>query len=93
MNKIRVVNQIVSVLLVWPLASGAVQAADKPLKVFILVGQSNMEGHAAVSTFDYIGKDLVTARLLKEMRNPDGTLPAARPRSDRFGAPGAKANS
>jgi len=45
----------------------------KPLKVFILAGQSNMEGHAAVSTFDYIGKDPLTAPLLKEMRNPDGT--------------------
>jgi len=45
----------------------------KPLKVFILAGQSNMEGHAAVSTFDYIGKDPLTAPMLKEMRNPDGT--------------------
>jgi alpha-galactosidase len=45
----------------------------KPLKVFILAGQSNMEGHAEISTFDYIGKDPATAPLLKEMRNPDGT--------------------
>jgi alpha-galactosidase len=45
----------------------------KPLKVFILAGQSNMEGHAAISTFDYIGKDPRTAPILKEMRNPDGT--------------------
>jgi alpha-galactosidase len=45
----------------------------KPLKVFVLAGQSNMEGHAEVSTFDYIGKDPLTAPLLKEMRNPDGT--------------------
>jgi alpha-galactosidase len=45
----------------------------KPLKVFILAGQSNMEGHAEVRTFDYIGKDPLTAPLLKEMRNPDGT--------------------
>ncbi|MCL4180443.1 MAG: hypothetical protein KJ072_22185 [Verrucomicrobia bacterium] len=45
----------------------------KPLKVFILAGQSNMEGHAAVSTFDYIGQDPLTAPILKEMRNPDGT--------------------
>jgi hypothetical protein len=43
------------------------------LKVFILAGQSNMEGHAAISTFDYIGKDPLTAPLLKEMRNPDGS--------------------
>ncbi len=43
------------------------------LKVFILAGQSNMEGHAAISTFDYIGKDPLTAPILNEMRNPDGT--------------------
>lgn len=50
-------------------------AADsvKPLKVFILVGQSNMEGHAKVETFDYIGDDPATAPLLKQMRKADGT--------------------
>ena len=48
-------------------------ALAKPLKVYILAGQSNMEGHASVSTFDYIGKDPKTAPLLKEMRNADGT--------------------
>ncbi len=45
----------------------------QPLKVFILAGQSNMEGHAEIRTFDYIGKDPATAHLLQEMRNPDGT--------------------
>jgi len=45
----------------------------KPVKVFILAGQSNMEGHARVTTFDYIGDDPATAPLLKQMRNPDGT--------------------
>ena len=48
-------------------------SSAKPLKVFILAGQSNMEGHAAIRTFDYIGKGPLTAPLLKEMRNPDGT--------------------
>ncbi len=51
----------------------AASADAKPLKVFILAGQSNMEGHAAIRTFDYIGKDPLTAPILKEMRNPDGT--------------------
>jgi alpha-galactosidase len=32
-----------------------------------------MEGHAEIGTFDYIGRDPLTAPLLKEMRNPDGT--------------------
>lgn len=54
-------------------APAIASAQGKPLKVFILAGQSNMEGHAAISTFDYIGKDPLTAPMLKEMRNPDGT--------------------
>jgi hypothetical protein len=44
----------------------------KPLKVFILAGQSNMEGPADISTFDYIGDDPKTAPLLKMMRGADG---------------------
>lgn len=48
------------------------QAAPGKLKVFILAGQSNMEGHAKIETFDYIGDDPKTAPLLKEMRGPDG---------------------
>lgn len=47
-------------------------AVAKPLKVYILSGQSNMEGHARESTFDYIGMDPKTAPILKEMRGPDG---------------------
>ena len=43
-----------------------------PVKVFILAGQSNMEGHAKVETFDYIGDDPATAPLLKQMRGGDG---------------------
>jgi alpha-galactosidase len=51
-------------------ASPALQAG--PLRIFILAGQSNMEGHARVETFDYIGDDPATAPLLKQMRGPDG---------------------
>jgi alpha-galactosidase len=47
-------------------------APSTKLKVFILAGQSNMEGHAKVETFDYIGDDPVTAPLLKQMRGADG---------------------
>ena len=51
----------------------ASQAAAKPLKVFILAGQSNMQGHVNVSTFDSMADDPKTAPILKEMRNADGT--------------------
>jgi hypothetical protein len=63
-------STLLAAALICALASSAFA---KPLKVFILAGQSNMEGHAEVSTFDYIGKDPLTAPMLKEMRNPDGT--------------------
>ena len=53
-------------------ATTGVRAVDKPLKVFILAGQSNMQGHASISTFDSLADDPKTAALLKEMRGPDG---------------------
>jgi Carbohydrate esterase, sialic acid-specific acetylesterase len=49
-----------------------VEAQLKPVRVFILAGQSNMEGHATIETFDYIGDDPSTAPLLKQMRSEDG---------------------
>ena len=61
---------VVVVACVAGLLAGEGQA--KPLKVYILAGQSNMEGHAKVETFDYIGDDPATAPLLKEMRGGDG---------------------
>ena len=59
-------------LLLAPLVAHCAGADNKPLKVFILAGQSNMQGHAKISTFDYIGKDPKTAPMLKEMLGPDG---------------------
>ena len=48
-------------------------AAAKPLRVYILAGQSNMQGHAHVRTIDHIGMDPETAPMLKDMRNADGS--------------------
>lgn len=47
-------------------------ANQKPLKVYILAGQSNMEGHAKIETFDYIGEDPKTAPMLKQMLDANG---------------------
>lgn len=60
----------IAVFLTALLLTAGVEA--KPLKVFILAGQSNMEGPANISTFDYIGDDPATAPMLKMMRGPDG---------------------
>ena len=67
-------SKITTILLavLMTLCCSSATAARKPLKVYILAGQSNMEGHASIETFDYIGDDPATAPLLKEMRGPGG---------------------
>lgn len=47
-------------------------AAKKPLQIYILAGQSNMQGHAKISTFEHIGMDPATKPMLDEMLGPDG---------------------
>ncbi len=60
-------------LLLLALVFGALTSAHAgKLKVFILAGQSNMEGHAKIETFDYLDDDPQSAPLLKEMRDQDG---------------------
>ncbi len=63
-------KRILFSLAAFSLTCGPITAA--PLKVYILAGQSNMEGHAKIETFDYLGDDPATALLLKQMRGPDG---------------------
>ena len=60
-------------LIVLSLVVSAEAADKKPLKVYILAGQSNMEGHAHVRVIDYMGEDPKTAPLLKKMKNDDGS--------------------
>ena len=47
-------------------------AADAPVKVYILAGQSNMQGHAKVSTLAYMAEDPATAGLLSQMQDGEG---------------------
>jgi len=47
-------------------------AFGKPLKVYILAGQSNMQGSAHQSTFAAIGDDPQSAPLLKEILDQNG---------------------
>lgn len=50
-----------------PLAAGA----DKPVKVFILAGQSNMEGKAPNTLLDYQAADAKTKGLVEHLRKDD----------------------
>jgi hypothetical protein len=47
-------------LLLVALACSPSFAHAKPLQVFVLAGQSNMQGHAKISTFEHIGMDPAT---------------------------------
>ena len=62
----------VAIALAIGLMNDAGHAAARPLKVFVLAGQSNMQGHAHVSTMDAMADDPRTAPLLRQMRDPDG---------------------
>ena len=57
-------------------AAPAASAGKGPLKVFILAGQSNMEGHARTGTLDYLGEDPKHGKLLSKVKKPDGSLVA-----------------
>ncbi len=58
-------------LLTAPAASGDQSVAKGPLKVFILAGQSNMDGQAHIRTIDFLGEDEENGHLLKTFK-PDG---------------------
>lgn len=66
----RTLHLVLATLVAAPCLLMTAHAA--PLKVYILAGQSNMQGHANVSTFDHIGKDPETAPLLRKMRDEHG---------------------
>ena len=60
---------VVCISMLWTLNALADQG---PLKVFVLVGQSNMQGHAQVRTLEHVGMDPKTAPLLRVMQGENG---------------------
>jgi len=52
--------------------ASSARAADKPLKVFVMAGQSNMQGHAHVRTLDALAMDPRTRPMLHEIRDSNG---------------------
>ena len=73
--KVHFLLRAVAGLCFLALTAPAAMAAEKkkPLQVFVLVGQSNMQGHARLRTFEHIGMDPKTEPLLREMQKEDGT--------------------
>lgn len=54
------------------LALGISPASTKPLKIYVLAGQSNMQGHAAVQTLAGIGSDPETKALHDKFADAEG---------------------
>ena len=65
-----------TLIAVAPQESSAIEGYSaikhEPLRVYILAGQSNMQGHAAISTLEHIGMDPATKPMLQEMLGADG---------------------
>ena len=60
-------------LCLWNLSSTALsEDTKKPLQIYILAGQSNMQGHAKISTFEHIGMDAATKPMLDRMIDAKG---------------------
>lgn len=67
----RHTSKILSTLLLTGIIGSAVATA-KPLKVYILAGQSNMVGHANVTTLPYMREDPATLALHNRLVDKDG---------------------
>ena len=73
MRNIARIESFVVLFIVFVMIIGFHGLAEaKPLQVFILAGQSNMQGHVNVSTFASMADDPKTAPILKEMLDADG---------------------
>ena len=64
--------KVIIVALVIVIFSSNVMASWKPLKVYILVGQSNMQGSAHYKTFKAISDDRETSALLNDILDKNG---------------------
>jgi hypothetical protein len=65
------VSQVVTAILLGFVLSAGTVAAER-LQVYILAGQSNMQGHVNIATFESLKSDPKTAPLLADMRDSKG---------------------
>ena len=72
MKKYQITMALIGTVLLLGLSSMA-RAADKKVKVYILAGQSNMEGHGQVRSLNHLGEQPEHGYLLKKLKAPDGT--------------------
>jgi len=66
-----IATAIIGAILFFALATQG-QAADKKVKVFILAGQSNMEGYGMIGSLSHLGNHPKYGGLLKEIKDRHG---------------------
>jgi alpha-galactosidase len=66
-------QSLVPVLSALALLATHLSGLAAPLQIYILAGQSNMQGHAHIRTIEHVAMDPATIPLFKEMTNPDGS--------------------
>ena len=52
---------------------GGAPGGQRPVKVFLLAGQSDMAGRGAIRTLDWLGEDPKYGSLLRKIKKPDGS--------------------
>jgi hypothetical protein len=60
--------------LLFPVCALFSADAPKPVKVFLLAGQSNMEGYGGIRTIETLGSHPTQAQLLKKIKREDGSF-------------------
>ena len=73
-GKTWIVSVVALAAVLAAVAAPAPGAGKGPVKVFILAGQSNMQGHARTGTLDYLGEDPNNGKLLSKVKKADGSL-------------------
>ncbi len=67
-----VICAVTCATMLWPLGSQT-QATEKKVKVIILAGQSNMEGHGQLASLDHLGAHPTYGHLLRKLKNAEGS--------------------
>lgn len=68
--RVTLVLIVAALLLGFP---SPARTAEKKVKVFLLAGQSNMEGHGQLRSLDHLGAHPEYGHLLRKLKNADGS--------------------
>jgi hypothetical protein len=74
----RIKTMLLAIAALLPMILNSANAADKPLKIFIMAGQSNMQGKAKVSTIERLNLTEDSKQMYQDMMGKDGSPSAVK---------------